>query len=213
MQSDNQSNNVQVNFHISPETTPNPATMKFCLQGLKLSLPVAKDDSISGVSNFYEFNNAQEAEASPLASKLFGFPWTNSVLIAPEFVAVTKQDWVDWSILAEPLCGLIKEHLENGYPIIDPPTDSDSETTDESFADPNDSTLVQAIKRTLANEIRPVVALDGGDVAFAKFEDGKLHLHMKGACAGCPSKSITLKEGIETRMRALYPEIKEVLAI
>lgn len=129
--------------------------------------------------------------------------------MGPAFLSITKQDWVDWDVLAEPLAGLIREHLESGAPIL-----AQWETTEVSAEQDSelDSDIVKAIKRTIANEIKPVVALDGGDVSFAHFTDGVLSLHMKGACSGCPSKSVTLKQGIESRMRELFPEIKEVIA-
>ena len=179
---------------VHAETTPNPATMKFRF-------------SQRFLDQGYDFPTATEAQASPLASKIFGFPWTSQVYLGEDFITVTKQDWVDWEVLAEPLTGLIREHLEQGLPLYV----SYEEDTEE--ADENDSPLVKRIKQTIKQEIRPVVAMDGGDVVFAKYEDGKLYLHMQGSCAGCPSKSATLKEGIEVRMRELYPEITEVLAL
>lgn len=175
------------------EKTPNPSTMKFIL-------------SQSIVSETFDFTTAQEAEKSPLAAKIFGFPWTSGVFLGPDFVTVTKQDWVDWEILAEPLAGLIQEHLESDEPIL-----IELEASEEESE--NDSEIVVKIKRIIKNEIRPVVALDGGDVAFADFQDGVLSLQMKGSCAGCPSKSATLKEGIEVRFKELLPEVKEVVAI
>lgn len=181
---------IQVSF----EPTPNPATMKFNLSHRVIETP-------------RDFPSAQEAQCSPLASKLFGFPWTSGVFIGPDFVTVTKQDWVDWDVLAEPLAGLIREHLERGEPVyieVAPQADDESE---------NDSEVIKQIKRILNTEIRPVVALDGGDIVFANYNEGILSLHMKGACSGCPSSTATLKEGIETRMKELLPEIKEVIAV
>lgn len=182
---------IQVSF----ESTPNPATLKFNL-------------SMRVVESPLDFANAQEAQSSPLASKLFGFPWTDSVFIGTDFVTVTKQDWVDWDVLAEPLAGLIREHLESGEPVyMERPTLQDHDESE------SDSPVVKQIKRILNAEIRPVVAMDGGDILFADYKEGILALHMKGACAGCPSSTATLKEGIETRMKELIPEIKEVISI
>lgn len=182
---------IQVSF----EPTPNPATLKFNL-------------SVRVIDTPHDFPNAQEAQSSPLASKLFGFPWTSAVFIGPDFVTVTKQDWVDWDVLAEPLAGLIREHLVLGEPVyVERPS---LENNDE---DANDTDVVKQIKRILNAEIRPVVALDGGDIVFADYKEGTLSIHMKGACAGCPSSTATLKEGIETRMKELLPEIKEVVSI
>lgn len=178
------------------EATPNPATLKFIL-------PARVTDAT------HDFQSAQEAEISPLASKIFGFPWTSKVFLGPDFLSITKQDWVEWEVLAEPLAGLIQEHLDRGEPVM-LDIDAAAVTNDEN---PDDPPLVAEIKRALNREIRPVVALDGGDVVFAKYEDQILFLQMKGACAGCPSSSATLKEGIEVRLKELFPEIREVVSV
>lgn len=175
------------------EPTPNPATMKFLLH---------REVTNQG----FDCPTAQEAERSPLASKIFGFPWTSSVYVGSNFITVTKQDWVDWELLAQPLSGLIQEHMDNNEPVV-----IEIVTIEED--DANDSPLIRNIKSVLNREIRPVVALDGGDIVFSKYQDGILYIHMRGACSGCPSSSITLKEGIETRMKELFPEISEVVAI
>ncbi|MFN7728342.1 MAG: NifU family protein [Bdellovibrio sp.] len=178
------------------EHTPNPATLKFLFA-----------ERVTEKSQ--DFKTAQEAEISPLASKIFGFPWTSGVFLGPDFLAVTKQDWVDWDVLAEPLSGLIQEHLDRGEPVY-LNIDTSLSTNDE---DANDPPLVKDIKRAIARDIRPVVALDGGDIVFNKLEDDVLFIQMKGACAGCPSSQATLKEGIEVRMKELFPGIKEVVAV
>ncbi|AGH95236.1 NifU family protein [Pseudobdellovibrio exovorus] len=175
------------------ESTPNPSTMKFNF-GQKIS-----DQSV-------DFPNVDACEKSPLAAKIFGFPWTASVYLGEDFVTVTKQDWVDWDILATPLAGLLGEHVESGQPVLLQLEASLDENQ-------NDSDVVKQIKRILQNEIKPVVALDGGDIVFSKYEDHVLYIHMRGACAGCPSSQATLKDGIEVRMKELIPEIKEVVAI
>lgn len=175
------------------ESTPNPATMKFLLH---------REVTNQG----FDCPTAQEAERSPLASKIFGFPWTSSVYVGSNFITVTKQDWVDWDLLAQPLSGLIQEHMDSNEPVV-----IEIVTIEED--DTKDSPLIRNIKSVLNREIRPVVALDGGDIVFSKYQDGILYIHMRGACSGCPSSSITLKQGIETRMKELFPEISEVVAI
>ena len=175
------------------ETTPNPATMKFNF-GQKIS-----DKSV-------DFPNVGSSEQSPLAAKIFGFPWTASVFLGEDFVTITKQDWVEWEVLASPLAGLLNEHIESGQPILIELAAS----LDESQ---NDTEIVKQIKRILQNEIKPVVALDGGDIVFSKYENNILYIHMRGACSGCPSSQATLKDGIEVRMKQAFPEIKEVVSI
>lgn len=183
-------NPVSIRF----EATPNPSTLKFIFP-----MTVTEEG--------FDVPSARESDRSPLASKIFGFPWTTSVYIGTDFMTITKQDWVDWSVLAEPLCGLIKDHFERGEPVV---LQSTSIMPDESA---NDSPTVKEIKRIIQNEIRPVVALDGGDIVFSRYENQIVYLQMKGSCAGCPSSQATLKDGIEVRMKELIPEIQEVRAV
>lgn len=187
---------INESVQVAIETTPNPATMKFLFS--------------SNISEkTYEFTNSMEAQTSPLANKLFGFPWTSSVFIGQNFVTVSKQDWVDWDVLAEPLAGLIREHLQSGQAIVYHLPES---TGDDDISE-NDSPIVKQIKHILKAEIKPIVALDGGDIAFSSYQDGILAIQMKGACSGCPSSTATLKEGIEVRFKELLPEIKEVISV
>lgn len=181
------------NLSVTFEPTPNPATMKFLLH---------RQITTEG----FDCPSAEEAERSPLASKIFGFPWTSSVYIGSDFITVTKQDWVDWEFLAQPLSNLIQEHLDRNEPIV-------VEFVEISENDPNDPPIVRNIKSALNREIRPVVALDGGDIMFYKYEANVLYIRMKGACSGCPSSAITLKQGIEVRMKELFPEIQEVVSV
>jgi Fe-S cluster biogenesis protein NfuA len=183
---------------VRAEVTPNPQSLKFVF-----------DRAIS--SSTAEFKQGESTLGSPLAKKLFGFPWTEGVYIGTDFVTVTKQDWVDWDTLTEPLSGLIAEHIERGEPILIEVAGQVSQSGNEIT--PQDSPLVQKIKKILNDEIRPAVAQDGGDVIFSKFEDNVVHLFMRGSCAGCPSSTYTLKEGIATRLRLAVPEIIDVVSV
>jgi NFU1 iron-sulfur cluster scaffold homolog, mitochondrial len=177
------------------ESTPNPQAMKF----------VVTDRQIANEN--VNFADPSSATRSPLAKKLFGFPWAAGVFIGPNFVTVTKQDWVKWEVLADPLAELIDEHVSRGEAVLLPAVaGNEVDTTD-------DSPVVRQIKKILELEIRPAVAMDGGDITFAKYEDGRLYLHLQGSCSGCPSSAFTLKEGIETRLRAEIPELTEVVAL
>lgn len=193
--SQNTQNNLQTGFQVSFQATPNPATLRF-----QVSQPIA--------SKSFDFTNATEAQRSPLAAKIFGFPWTSAVFIGSDFVTVTKQDWVDWDILAEPLSGLIREHLERGEAV-------EAVIVEHQASDilETDSDVVKKIKEVLNKDIRPIVAMDGGDIVFSSFTHGVLAIQMKGACSGCPSSTATLKEGIEVRMRELIPEVLEVVSV
>ena len=184
------STDIQVYYEI----TPNPHSMKFIV-----TKQIA-DESVN-------FDNPATSGRSPLAQKIFGFPWAEGVFIGPNFVTITKQDWVEWEILAEPLSQLIKEHIEREEPVLN------EVTSDDVDVDENDTPVVKQIKQILNAEIRPAVAMDGGDIRFHKYENNVLHIHMQGACAGCPSSTITLKQGIEARLQQAIPEIKEVVAV
>ncbi len=183
-------------FQVNYESTPNPQSLKFVV-----TAPIATESM--------NFTSAQDCARSPLARKIFGFPWAAGVFVGTHFVTVTKQDWVDWEVLADPLSDLIREHLQRGEGVLLPAaTDAVTEADDA-----NESPIVRQIKQILRDEIRPAVAMDGGDIVFDRFEEGRVYLHMQGSCSGCPSSELTLKEGIETRLRSAIPEILEVVAV
>lgn len=187
--------NDQANKKVSFESTPNPSTFKFLFhQNL--------------VNQTMEFTSPSEAEISPLAKKIFGFPWTSKVYVGQDFISITKQDWVEWTILAEPLAGLIQEHLESGEKVL-LDVDVNAVSSDDQNLDP----MSLKIKTLLKNEIQPVVALDGGEIVFHSYKDQVVYIHMRGSCAGCPSSTATLKQGIEVRVKEVFPEVKEVIAI
>ncbi len=181
-------------YQVFYEATPNPQSLKFLV-----TAPIAEESA--------NFTQAEQCSRSPLARKIFGFPWAAGVFIGPNFVTVTKQEWVDWDILAEPLSNLIVEHLTTGEGVLLPDL-NDVEPDDAA----DESPIVRQIKHILRTEIRPAVAMDGGDIVFDRYEEGRVFLHMRGACSGCPSSAITLKEGIESRLRQAIPEIQEVIS-
>ncbi len=148
------------------------------------------------------------AENAPLAKKIWGFPWTSSVYFGPNFISISKQDWVSWDHLRNPLVQMIESHLKKGEPLL-----LKTQIRNSNVEPSADSDLVRKIKKVLDQEIRPAVAMDGGDVVFHSLSNGTLRLEMKGACAGCPSSMYTLKEGIEVRLSELFPEIKEVVSV
>lgn len=191
------------------ESTPNPQTFRFS----------RVDAGAEFTSTPQAFQSAVEAQFSPLPKRIFGFPWAAGVYVAPDFITITKQDWVDWDMIAEPLAGLIEEHLESGAPILGSASakpaasGKQDEAGSAHAAHPDDTPAIAMIKRVLDEEIRPMVAQDGGDVVFEKYEDQVVFLHMRGACAGCPSSTMTLKMGIETRLKDAVPEIREVVSI
>ncbi len=175
---------------IQTEQTPNPATIKFIPGQVVMAQGSA------------EFREADKAERSPLAMRLFRIEGVSSVFLASDFVSVTRDESSDWSFLKPQVLAAIMEHYLSGLPVIEgAPEEVDYGIQTE---------LVLQIRELLDTRIRPAVARDGGDIDFVKFEDGIVWLHMKGACAGCPSSTATLKLGIENMLKHYVPEVVAV---
>ncbi|MBC6415755.1 MAG: NifU family protein [Bdellovibrionales bacterium] len=181
-------------FEVRYETTPNPQSLKFILNK-KIS-----DEII-------EFKDHQSALRSPLALKILGFPWAKSVFLGENFVTITKEDWLDWETIQEPLLDLIQEHFNQGEKALL------EKKEDRNLTKTNETEDVKKIKDILKKDIQPAVAMDGGYIEFVSYEKGIVYLSLQGACSGCPSSTITLKEGIEARLRQFVPEIKEVVSV
>lgn len=184
---------------IQTEATPNPATLKF--------LP-GRDVLPSGT---LEITSSEEATKSPLAEGLFAVPGVTGVFFGQDFVTVTKRGDLDWQHLKPAILGAIMDHYLKGKPILAEGVASVSGTQEEGeFFDENDAPLVGTIKELLETRVRPAVAQDGGDITFKGFREGVVYLNMKGSCAGCPSSTATLKQGIENLLRHFVPEVNEV---
>lgn len=180
---------------IQTEETPNPATLKF-LPGATV---LAKGSA--------EFPNAEEAGASPLASRLFGVAGVTNVFFGPDFISVTKKADVEWAHIKPAILGAVMEHFQSGQPVM---AADASETAGHAAHDGPDGEIVAQIKDLLDTRVRPAVAQDGGDITFHGFDEGVVYLTMRGACAGCPSSTMTLKAGIENLLRHYIPEVTEV---
>ena len=123
-----------------------------------------------------------------------------------DFVTVTKAEEIEWDHIKPALLGAIMEHYQSGAPVIE----GDAEDTGHASHDGPDGEIVTQIKELLDTRVRPAVAQDGGDITFHGFDRGVVYLHMQGACAGCPSSTLTLKMGIENLLRHYIPEVLEV---
>ncbi|MGI9483490.1 MAG: NifU family protein [Hyphomicrobiales bacterium] len=183
---------------IQTEATPNPATLKF------IPGKIVLEDGTR------DYRDAEAAVASPLAERLFTVAGVTGVFFGSDFITITKDD-SDWQHLKPAILGVIMEHYMSGAPITKggegaPPV------SDEDF-DEADQEIVDTIKELLDTRVRPAVAQDGGDITFHAYRDGIVHLHMQGACAGCPSSTATLKQGIENLLRHFIPEVNEVRPI
>ncbi len=188
---------------IETETTPNPATLKFLPNRTVMA------------AGTRDFAAPEEAEASPLAEALFGLGDVTGVFFGSDFISVTAAAGTDWSVLKPDVLGLILDHFSADMPLFRAGSAAGiAVASDSGFADdPEDADIVAQIKDLIETRIRPAVANDGGDIVYRGFEKGKVYLAMQGACAGCPSSSATLKNGIEQLLRYYVPEVTEVRAI
>ncbi|MDP6176174.1 MAG: NifU family protein, partial [Rhodospirillales bacterium] len=144
---------------------------------------------------------------SPLAERLFQTEGVANIFLGSDFITVTKTDEKDWDVLKPLILGAVMEHFTAGNPVM-------TETGEKSDNDSGSGSAVEAqIKELLDTRVRPAVAQDGGDIVYKGFENGVVYLHMQGACAGCPSSTATLKNGIENMLRHYIPEVTEVRAI
>ncbi|MFA5969588.1 MAG: NifU family protein [Sphingomonas sp.] len=190
---------------IETETTPNPATLKF-LPG-RTVMDVGTRD----------FATPESAEASPLANALFSIGDVTGVLFGRDFVSVTAGPGADWTFLKSDVIAILLDHFSANMPLFAPGSaDGISVPGDDTplfAANPEDADIVDQIKDLIETRIRPAVHGDGGDIVYRGFDQGKVYLTMQGACAGCPSSSATLKNGIEQLLKYYVPEVTEVRAI
>lgn len=183
---------------IQTETTPNPQTLKFIPGEV-----VLKDSAIN-------FTNAKDAGQSPLAEALFKIAGVDAVFLGSDFISVTKKKSGSWDTLKTDVLTTIMEHYVSGAPIINEGGNSDKKSASEGE---EDSDVVKQIKELIETKVRPAVAQDGGDIIYHGFENGVVKLEMHGACSGCPSSTITLKNGIENMLKHYIPEVESVESV
>lgn len=179
------------------EQTPNPEALKFVTNQV-----VSRGGSFS-------FPDKTEAEKSPLAKELFTIEGVEGVFIAQDYVTITKNPEKNWAELLPTLRKFIKDYLTEGKVTI---PDSLMNEMPSFAPEEGDNDVVQKIKEILANNVRPVVESDGGMIDFKSYQEGIVTLSLKGSCSGCPSSTVTLKNGIEALMKRLIPEVQEVVA-
>ncbi len=189
---------------IETESTPNPATLKF-LPGQAVMEAGTRD-----------FASPEEAEASPLASALFSLGDVTGVFFGRDFVSVTAAPGFGWSDLKPDVLGILMDHFLAGVPLFNAASASFAVPPEDEggFADdPADADIIEQIKELIETRVRPAVANDGGDIVYRGFDKGNVYLKMQGACAGCPSSSATLKNGIESLLKHYVPEVTAVHAV
>ena len=185
---------------IQTENTPNPDVIKF----------IPEDEILK--SGSMDFKSRKEAASSPFVRSLFAIEGVKSVYVARDFVSVTKDSELDWGVLKPSVLTTIMEHLVAGLPVMDEDI-AEVKSTPASTINADDDEVVKQIKELIDTRVRPSVAEDGGDIIFHSFEDGVVRLEMHGACAGCPSSTVTLKGGIENMLKHYVPEVERVEAV
>ncbi len=184
-----------MSISVTLEFTPNPDTLKYVVSERLLD------------RGALDFTDASKAAGAPLAERLFRVPGVKAVMIAKDFVTVTVTGQDVMMEVNTAMQHEIRDHLEAGEPVV---TDA-LPAQDDHGAD--DSRVATQIKQILDQQVRPAVAMDGGDIVFDRFENGIVYLELKGSCQGCPSSTATLKMGIEQHLRELIPEVQQVEAV
>ena len=192
------------------ESNPNPSTLKFVA-----NYYLIKEGS-------FEFTNHEDAKHSPLAELLFNFPFVSGVFISSNFVTVTKNDETEWYEVQNEIKEVIKNFLQSGERIIlesvvDLVLKEESVNNNQEDLTLNhlvvNSDLINKIESILEEYVKPAVEQDGGAITFDSFDNGVVRVKLQGACSGCPSSSVTLKQGIENLMVKMIPEVTSVEAI
>ena len=179
---------------IQTQDTPNPATIKF-LPGLT----VLENGAV-------EFSSADVCGNSPLAERLFAVEGVTNVFLGQDFVSISKADDTDWNVLKSMVMAVLMDHFSTGQPVV---LDMEAVSSADAAGEDDDEITAQ-IRELIETRVRPSVMMDGGDIVFSRFEDGVVFLEMRGACSGCPSSTMTLKDGIENMLKHFVPEVTEV---
>ncbi len=193
------------------EMTPNPNTMKF----------VSNRWLVPNDKSFEILADQRVGSPSPLAERLFNFPFINGVFLAANFITITKSDAVEWNEVVTELREFLKEYLNSAGAVIIKDEflkeDSLERTIEENSIDTetteNYTDFDKKIIEILDEYIRPAVESDGGAIVFHSYSEGIVKVILKGSCSGCPSSTMTLKAGIESLLKNMLPEVKEVVAI
>ena len=199
----------KISVTIYAESTPNPKVMKF----------VANRAIISGDS--IEFKNIDEAEKSPLVIKLFHFPFVKEVFIARNFVSITKYDMMEWEDITMEVRQFIRDYLASGGVVLEERDNSITKKIDKEkpklfkeFRQKDLGEVEVRIVEILDEYVKPAVESDGGNIRFISYDKGKVSVLLQGACSGCPSSTVTLKQGIENILKKMLPTlVDEVLAV
>src|SRR5215213_1463503 len=188
---------------IHTETTPNPSTLKF-LPGRPVMEAGTRD-----------FATPEDAEASPLAEAIFSTGEVEGVFFGRDFISVTAAPGADWRDLKPEVLSILLDHFSSGAPLFKAASAAGIEVAGEEDygEDPADAPIVAEIRELIETRVRPAVAQDGGDIVYRGFRGGIVYLALHGACSGCPSSTMTLKQGIESLLKHYVPEVQSVEAV
>lgn len=185
---------MDLGFRMHAERTPNPNSIKWVL-----------GQAVADVVSSATFSGSVDAAVSPLAAPILGVEGVESIFLGPTFITVTKADGAEWTELAAPIVAEIKGWAASGESALGPAFELPEVAEDDE--------IVTKIREILERDVRPYVESDGGEISFASYHDGIVEVVLQGACAGCPSSSITLKMGIEARLKEEIPEVESVVAL
>ncbi|HEY9220575.1 MAG TPA: NifU family protein [Lutibacter sp.] len=192
----------KIPVEVYAESTPNPSVLKF-VTNLKL------------VDNDLEFKNLEEAKNAPLAVELFNFPFVKEIFISENYVSITKNDTVEWNEITVEIRSFIRQFIADGKTIA-LATEVPQKVSEVYMPDIELDDVSKQIIDILEEYIKPAVAADGGNIMFRSYVESSktVNVILQGACSGCPSSTITLKNGIENMLKQLIPgKINEVVAV
>ena len=178
---------------VQTENTPNPNSLKF-LPGKKVS-----NDSPLEITDKNESKNE-------LIRNILSVNGVTGIFLAEDFLSVNKDEKIEWEDLKHIIISFINDYYSNGNEIV---IDNNRIYSNESDL----SEIEKQIVKILETKIRPAVARDGGDIKFKEYKDGVVTVNLQGSCSGCPSSTMTLKQGVQNLLCHYIPEIKEVIAI
>ena len=177
---------------VQTEITPNPNSLKF--------LP-GKNVSNSGP---YEITNKENIQ-NELVRNILSVNGVEGIFLGQDFISVNKNENINWEEIKHIIISLINDFYADGKDfVID-------ENINEEVSDLSE--IEEKIVKILEQKIRPAVARDGGDIKFKEFKDGIVKVQLQGSCSGCPSSTMTLKQGVQNLLCHYLPEVKEVVAI
>ena len=192
--------NTQNEFQINAEITPNPNTLKF-----NVGRVLAESGSLN-------FTDKEKAKGVLLPETLFRIENVLGVMVGRDFVTVTKRPEAGWPALVQPIIEKLKALLSSNQVLVPEGAASPVAAPSDGHSGEN-AEIERKIREILDTEIRPAVAMDGGDITFYGYEKGVVTLHLQGSCSHCPSSIMTLKMGVENRLKSLIPEIREVVQV